>query len=94
MLKTNLVDNQILSRQIFQIAFNEFEKLTKSEQKAFDAKRAREIVADNILPSNKDILQDLEDLYKSMYGETMSDRRKTRVYMMKLLLNGHLMYKL
>ena len=74
--ENKLSDNQILSRQIFQIAFNEFEKLTKSEQKAFDAKRAREIVADNILPSNKDILQDLEDLYKSMYGETMSDRRK------------------
>ena len=74
--ENKLSDNQILSRQIFQIAFNEYEKLTKSEQKAFDAKRAREIVADNILPSNKDILQDLEDLYKSMYGETMSDRRK------------------
>ena len=71
-----LSDNQILSRQVFQIAFNEYEKLTKSEQKAFDAKRAREIVAENIKPSNLSIMQDLDDFYKSLYGESMSDRRK------------------
>ena len=71
-----LSDNQILSRQVFQIAFNEYEKLVKSEQKAFDAKRAREIVAQNIKPSNLSIMQDLDDFYKSLYGESMSDRRK------------------
>lgn len=74
--ENKLSDNQILSRQIFQLAFNEYEKLTKSQQKAFDAQRAKEIVADNIIPSTKDILQDLEDLYKSLYGSTMSDRKK------------------
>ena len=71
-----LSDNQILSRQVFQIAFNEYEKLTKSEQKSFDAQRAREIVAENIKPSNLSIMQDLDDFYKSLYGESMSDRRK------------------
>ena len=71
-----LSDNQILSRQVFQIAFNEYEKLAKSEQKAFDAQRAREIVAENIKPSNLSIMQDLDDFYKSLYGESMSDRRK------------------
>jgi len=74
--ENRLSDNQILSRQIFQMAFNEYEFNFKSGEKAFDAQRAREIVADNILPSNKDILQDLEDTYFALYGEKMSDRRK------------------
>lgn len=69
-------DNQILSRQIFELAFNEYADLSMSGKKAFDAQRAKEIVAENIMPSTKEILQDLDDLYYSLYGETLSKKRK------------------
>lgn len=69
-------DNQILSRQIFELAFDEYVDLSLSGKKAFDAQRAKEIVAENIMPGTKEILQDLDDLYYSLYGENLSQKRK------------------
>jgi len=74
-----LSDKQILSREMFQLAFMELGQLNQAGKKAFDVQRAIEIKNENKHPVPSDFIRDIEDLYYSLYGEQMSDTYKDNI---------------